>query len=287
MVENLVYNDVWGIDIAVEMTFLAIASFAAIWAYISYREGRVKDAIIGALAGAVLPIFSLIILNLHLLKPEAAYLIFASPQPRSWMFYGGIGMPTLIASSGAFALLLLSGYGKAPLSMLAALSGNKTIMNLLGALMIASGIFVSLYTGLLISYERGIAFWHSAAMPLIGLLMGAVGGTSLFALIRPSDSRVAATLSASLFLLLVSFLSHLMVSLYGTPATHEAASSILASGLFQATAVLAAVGVVASGLSAIYKNKYLVMISGIIGILSIFVIRTLLLSHGAWEYPIL
>lgn len=287
MAENIVYNDVWGVDIAVEMTFLAIASFAAIWAFFSYREGKIRDAIVGSLVGAVLPIFSLIILNLHLLKPEAAYLIFASPQPRSWMFYGGIGMPALIASSGALAVLLLASSGRLPLSVLANLAEKRSLMNLIGIVIVASGVFVSMYTGLLISYERGIAFWHSAAMPLIGLFMGIVGGSAVFALLRPDDWRISASLSASLFLLVASFLSHLMVSLYGTPATYEAASSILSSGLFQATLVLSIVAIVTSGLNVFYKNRYLIAVAAIIGLASIFVIRLFILSYGAWEYPVL
>ncbi|MCS7107153.1 MAG: polysulfide reductase NrfD [Acidilobaceae archaeon] len=287
--ENIVFNDVWGWDIALEMTFLAIASFSTLFAYLSYREGQLRDAVIGAAVAAVLPVFSLIILNLHLLKPEASYLLFLSPQPRSWMLYGGIGMSSLIALSALFALFAVLPSLKVPLlSRLSPLSHSSAFMNALGVLMILAGVFVSLYTGLLMSYERGIPFWHSAALPAIALFMGIAGGSSLYAFIRPADQRVSFALLSSLALLVAVYLAHLMVSLLGSPAAHASATKVLGSGLFQVTLLLSVLAVVSLAANMFwFRTRYVPIIAGAIGLITIFVLRLLLLEAGAWEFPVI
>jgi formate-dependent nitrite reductase membrane component NrfD len=164
------------------MTFLAVASFSIVLAYLSFLEGRRRDALIGGVLATVLPILSLIILNLHLLKPEASYLVFTSFQPRSWMPYGATGMTLLIITSAIFTALVK-------------LNKKGVATHATGILASLAGVFVALYTGLLIAYERGIPFWHSGAIPLIALAMGAVGGLSVYSIIRPQDIRI--TLSRS------------------------------------------------------------------------------------------
>jgi formate-dependent nitrite reductase membrane component NrfD len=154
------------------MTFLAVASFSIVLAYLSFLEGRRRDALIGGVLATVLPILSLIILNLHLLKPEASYLVFTSFQPRSWMPYGATGMTLLIITSAIFTTLIK-------------LNKKGVATHATGILASLAGVFVALYTGLLIAYERGIPFWHSGVIPLIALAMGAVGGLSVYSIIRP------------------------------------------------------------------------------------------------------
>lgn len=285
--ENIVFNEVWGFDIAVEMTFLAIASFATLFALLAYREGRLREALIGAAVAAVLPVFSLIILNLHLLKPEASYLLFLSPQPRSWMVYGGIGMTSLIVLSAVFALLLLSQLARLPLiGRLSPLAANSALMNAVGILMVLAGAFVALYTGLLMSYERGIPFWHSAAIPAIAFLMGLTGGSSLYSLITPQDRRVSLALISSLSLLLVIYLAHLLVSLLGSPAANVSAKTVLDSGLFQVSLLLALLAIVGLAANFYFRTRYIPIVAGLIGIFVIFALRLLLLEAGAWELPV-
>ncbi|MCX8195578.1 MAG: polysulfide reductase NrfD [Acidilobaceae archaeon] len=285
--ENIVFNEVWGFDIAVEMTFLAIASFATLFALLAYREGRLREALIGAAVAAVLPVFSLIILNLHLLKPEASYLLFLSPQPRSWMVYGGIGMTSLIVLSAVFALLLLSQLARLPLiGRLSPLAANSALMNAVGILMVLAGAFVALYTGLLMSYERGIPFWHSAAIPAIAFLMGLTGGSSLYSLITPQDRRVSLALISSLSLLLVIYLAHLLISLLGSPAANVSAKTVLDSGLFQVSLLLALLAIVGLAANLYFRTRYIPIVAGLIGIFVIFALRLLLLEAGAWELPV-
>ncbi len=47
----IVRNEVWGLPIAVEMTLLAVASFAVVWAYVFWRRGETRAAAVGGLAG--------------------------------------------------------------------------------------------------------------------------------------------------------------------------------------------------------------------------------------------
>jgi formate-dependent nitrite reductase membrane component NrfD len=56
-------------------------------------------------------------------------------------------------------------------------------MKALGLLMSAFGVFVALYTGLVLSYERGIPFWHSAAVTLLALFIGVAAGSGLYGLL--------------------------------------------------------------------------------------------------------
>jgi len=65
----IVRNQVWGLPVAVEMTLLAVASFAVVWAYIFWRRGDVKAAAVGGALGVVLPAAALGILASELLKP--------------------------------------------------------------------------------------------------------------------------------------------------------------------------------------------------------------------------
>jgi len=47
----IVRNEIWGLPIAVEMTLLAVASFAVVWAYVFWRRGETRVAAVGGLAG--------------------------------------------------------------------------------------------------------------------------------------------------------------------------------------------------------------------------------------------
>jgi formate-dependent nitrite reductase membrane component NrfD len=274
VLENLVLNDVWGFEIAVEMTFLAVASFSIVLAYLSYLEGRRRDALIGGALATVLPILSLIILNLHLLKPEAAYLVFASFQPRSWMPYGATGMTLLIITSAIFTALVR-------------LNKEGVAAHAAGIVASLAGIFVALYTGLLLAYERGIPFWHSGAIPLIALAMGAVGGLSVYSIIRPLDTRVTFSLGIALLLLTLTYMIHIHVSLQGPLASTYSAQAALGSLAFKAGILAAIIGGLLGIATLKVKSKYLPIAIAILGLLSILALRHVLLASGAWELPIL
>jgi formate-dependent nitrite reductase membrane component NrfD len=274
VLENLVLNDVWDLEIAVEMTFLAVASFSIVLAYLSFLEGRRRDALIGGVLATVLPILSLIILNLHLLKPEASYLVFTSFQPRSWMPYGATGMTLLIITSAIFTALVK-------------LNKKGVATHATGILASLAGVFVALYTGLLIAYERGIPFWHSGAIPLIALAMGAVGGLSVYSIIRPQDIRITLSLGVALLLLALTYVIHIHISLQGSLASNYSAQVVLGSIAFQTGIIATIIGGLLSIATLKIRSKYLPIVIAILGLISILTLRYALLTSGAWELPIL
>lgn len=89
----IVRNNVWGLLIAVEMTLLAIASFAVVWAYIFWRRGDLKAAAVGGALGVVMPAAALGILVSELLKLAAGVLVLPLLNPMPTCPAGWCGEP--------------------------------------------------------------------------------------------------------------------------------------------------------------------------------------------------
>jgi len=273
MVSNVIFNDVWGIEIAFEMTLLAIASFSIVYAFISYMRNRFREALIGGLISTILPISALMILYHDLLKPEAAYLIFLSFQLRSWMVYGATGISLLIILSLLFSIAIKIGI-------------NKSIVKILGILASATGIFVSIYPGLLLSYERGIPFWHGCALPVSSLLMGLVGGSSVYMLLRPLDRRISIVYGTSLIALLIVYLIHIyFIWIY--PLGSYTIELMLRDPVFTTGMAISFIGGFLGLTPLTNKNKFMSLVIAVIGLVSIFILRYMLLKYGAWEYPLI
>jgi formate-dependent nitrite reductase membrane component NrfD len=271
---NFVLNDVWGVEIAIEMTFLAVGSFSIVLAFLSILEGRRRDALIGGILGVVFPLIALAILNLHLLKPEAAYLVFTSFQPRSWMAIGAVGIVVLLITSAIFTVLLMLGK-------------DGVAVKVVGLIASLAGIFVATYTGLVLSYERGIPFWHSAAIPIIGLLMGAIGGLSAYSIIRPGDVRITSSLGVAMLLQAAIFSIHIHLSSIGPAVAKYSAEVALANPVFIIGMLLSVIGGLL-GLSTFrLRSRYAALTVAVLGLLAIATLRYTLLASGAWEYPLL
>lgn len=272
-------NTVWGWPVVVEMTLLSIASFAVVWAYYFWRRGAHKYAIIGGALGVILPAISLGILASELLKPPTAGMyVLPIFNPRanlsSWMVWGAAGISLLILWSLLFTAPLIK-----PLDKIAVWGRSKIAMNALGLLMSAFGIYVALYTGLVLSYERGIPFWHSAAVPLLALWMGMAAGSGLYSALGRAEAGRWTSLGASLMAL--TWLLHLHLSSVGPQAAAFSAYGALADPM-SITGVVLALG--ASGV-ALIKRKPALIVAGIAAILAVFLIRAALLSWGAWDFP--
>jgi len=275
MVNNIIFNDVWDIDIAFEMTLLAIASFSIVYASISYMGNRLREALVGGLISTILPIGALIILYSHLLKPEIAHLIFLSFQTRSWMLYGASGVSLLILLSLLFSISIKLGV-------------NKSITKILGLLAAAIGVFVSIYPGLLLSYERGIPFWNGSALPISSLLMGLVGGSSVYMILRPFDRRISTVNGISLLALVIIYILHIY-SMWKYPLGSYTIGLMLRDPIFITGTALALIGgfLGLTPITSKNKNKYISLIIAILGLASIFILRYTLLIYGAWEYPLI
>jgi formate-dependent nitrite reductase membrane component NrfD len=273
-VSSFVLNDVWGVEIAAEMTFLAIGSFSAVLAFLSFLEGRRRDALIGGLLGVVFPLIALGILNLHLLKPEAAYLVFTSFQPRSWMAIGAVGIVVLLLTSAIFTVLLMLGK-------------SGVAAKAIGLIASLAGIFVATYTGLVLSYERGIPFWHSAIIPMLGLLMGVTGGLSAYSIIRPGDLRITSSLGVAMLLNAAAFLIHIHLSSIGPAAAKYSAGVALTSPVFMLGILVSVVGGLLGMSTFRLRSHYAAVTAAVLGLLAIATLRYTLLASGAWEFPLL
>lgn len=271
---DIVFNRVWGMPIAIEMTLLSVASFAAVWAAYYWTKGDRTAALIGGLLAVVLPIGSLIIITLDLLKPLSGVLLFPILNPRSnlasWMVWGGIGIGAFIAASGLFTILA------SPIA--ASRVKNPKLVARVGGVAAVLGVFIALYPGQLMAYERGIPFWHNAAMPVIALLMGVAGGTAVFALLlRPVGKPLAL---ASLSLVLV-YVLHVHLSLIGPRAATVSATAALGHWGTLLGVVLALLATVLALASP--RARWLAPVAGIAAIGAVFALRVVLLEVGTWE----
>jgi Formate-dependent nitrite reductase, membrane component len=275
----MVRNQVWGLPVAVEMTLLAVASFAVVWAYLLWRRGDVKYAAVGGVLGVILPAAALGILASELLKPPTAGLLVLplfNPHINfaSWMVWGATGISLLILWSLLFTLPLIK-----PLDKIAVWGRSKTAMDIIGLLMAVFGVYVALYTGLVLAYERGIPFWHSAAVPLLALFMGLAAGSGVYGLLGKAEAgRWIATGSG---LTALTYLLHLHLSLQG-----PAAAVFSAQGAMSDPATLGGVALAAVAAAvAVIGRKPAVAVAGLLAITAVFLIRLSLLLWGAWDFP--
>jgi len=275
----IVRNEVWGLPIAVEMTLLAVASFAVVWAYVFWRRGETGVAAVGGLAGVVLPAAALGILVSELLKPPTAgMLVLPLLNPKanlsSWMVWGASGVSLLILFSLLFTAPLIK-----PLDKIAVWGRDRRVMNALGLLMSAFGVFVALYTGLVLSYERGIPFWHSAAVPLLALFMGVAAGSGLYGLLGRVETGKWIALGSGLAAL--TYLVHLHLSLIGPEA-----AAFSAQGAMSDPAALGGLALaLAAAAVAMFGRRPSVAAAGALAIVAVFLIRISLLLWGAWDFP--
>lgn len=274
----IVRNTVWGLPVAVEMTLIAVASFAAVWAYAYWRRGEVKMAMLGGLLGVLLPAAALAILASELLKPPTAGLLVMplfNPHANleSWMVWGATGISLLILWSLLFTLPLIK-----PLSGIAVWGKSRIAMNTLGVLMSAFGIFAAVYTGLVLAYERGIPFWHSATVPILALFMGIAAGSGVYAMLGRRETAKWTALGSAL--VVFTWALHLHLSSIGPSAAAFSASGASADPVSLLGAVLA----LAASAATATNKKYALVGGGLLAIVAVFLIRLALLSWGAWEF---
>jgi len=275
----IVRNQVWGLPVAVEMTLLAVASFAVVWAYIFWRRGDVKAAAVGGALGVVLPAAALGILASELLKPPTAGILvlpLLNPHANlsSWMVWGATGISLLILGSLLFTLPLIK-----PLGRITVWGRSKLAMNLLGLLTAALGVYVALYTGLVLAYERGIPFWHSAAVPLLALFMGIAAGSGLYGILGKTET--GRWIAAGSGLTALTYLIHLHLSSLG-----PAAAAFSAQGATSDPAALGGVALAAlATVAAVFGRRPGVAAASILAIVAVFLIRVSLLLWGAWDFP--
>jgi formate-dependent nitrite reductase membrane component NrfD len=166
-----------------------------------------------------------------------------------------------------------------PFGKMAVWGRDRRVMNALGLLMSAFGAFVALYTGLVLSYERGIPFWHSAAVPLLALFMGVAAGSGLYGLLGRVETGKWIALGSGLAVL--TYLVHLHLSMIGPEA-----AAFSAQGAMSDPAALGGVALaLAAAAVAMFGRRPSVAAAGALAIVAVFLIRMSLLLWGAWNFP--
>jgi formate-dependent nitrite reductase membrane component NrfD len=275
----IVRNEIWGLPIAVEMTLLATASFASVWAYLFWRRGERRMALLGSVLAILLPAGALGILVSELLKPPTAgMLVLPLLNPKanlsSWMVWGATGIMLLILLAALFAAPLMR-----PLEKIAVWGRSRSAMRAIGMAMSAVGIFIAVYTGLVLAYERGIPFWHSASVPILALFMGMAAGSGVFGILGRGEVRN--WLAAGSALTALTYAVHLHLSSIG-PAAAAFSAAGAASDPTTWTGVFLALF---AAVSAWLGKKPGVVVGGVLAIVAVFLIRLSLLSWGAWDFP--
>nr|WP_245521998.1 hypothetical protein [Pyrobaculum neutrophilum] len=102
---------------------------------------------------------------------------------------------------------------------------SRVVMNLLGLSMSLAGAFVAIYTGLAVAYERGIPFWHSAAVPLLALFLGVAAGSGVYGLLGKREA--APWIAAGSGLAALTYLAHLHLSSIGPEAAAYSAQGAM------------------------------------------------------------
>lgn len=166
-----------------------------------------------------------------------------------------------------------------PLDRVAIWGRSRVVMNLLGLLMSLFGVFVALYTGLVVAYERGIPFWHSAAVPPVALFLGVAASSGVYGLIGKKET--APWIAAGSGLAALTYLAHLYISSIGPAAAAYSAQGAMSDPITFGGVVLA---LVATAL-ALSERRAGIVTAGVLAIIATFLIRTSLLLWGAWDFP--
>jgi formate-dependent nitrite reductase membrane component NrfD len=131
----------------------------------------------------------------------------------------------------------------------------------------------------MLSYERDIPFWHSAAVTLLTLFIGVAAGSGLYGLLGRVETGKWIALGSGLAAL--TYLVHLHLSLIGPEA-----AAFSAQGAMSDPATLGGVALaLAAAAVAMFSRRPSVAAAGALAIAAVFLIRMSLLLWGAWNFP--
>jgi formate-dependent nitrite reductase membrane component NrfD len=132
----------------------------------------------------------------------------------------------------------------------------------------------------MLSYERDIPFWHSAAVTLLTLFMGVAAGSGLYGLLGRIETGKWIALGSGLAAL--TYLVHLHLSLTG-----PVVAAFSAQGAMSDPAALGgvALALVAAAVAMFGRKRPSVAVAGALVIIAVFLIRMSLLLWGAWNFP--
>ncbi len=194
----------------------------------------------------------------------------------SWIARGSLFISGFMALAAAHTALLWMG----------GLAMDGPLLRLIGAVNFVLAILVMIYTGVLLSASRSIAFWNTAMLPLLFLLSAFTMGIMAIVLLSPSSPAI---LSQVLLVLLV--LQSIVVAFYiqASHRTDESRASVqlLLAGRLARSFWLGLVGIgllvpiilVASAVTQ-GGSSWLVRAASVLGLVGGFTLRRLILAAG-------
>uniref|UniRef100_A0A7C3WQ79 Polysulfide reductase NrfD n=1 Tax=Thermofilum pendens TaxID=2269 RepID=A0A7C3WQ79_THEPE len=273
----------WDIRIVLDLTLGGMGVAAFIIAFFYYLRGEKEFNVKAALAGIASLLIGLLILIMHLGKPEAALYTLLSPNIGSVMAWGVFFNILTLVFGGLFAL---PGLVKLPYA------GNERVMRLLGALGSVFSFLVMTYTGALLA-RTSIHLWRSPATPLLFILVALSSGIGLYTLVavafKKEVPRELVDLSmVTTFLAFVTMTLYFVIADISTEA-FKYSVHVMLSELVGATVALYLLGFITPFIVYFYNrrkpSRTNMVVLALLLILQSFLTRFLVVYAGAIELP--
>ena len=231
---------------------------------------------------------------MYLGKPLRFWRAFSRPQ-KSWVSRGIYLVTVFLVFGIVYALPLISGLEWLPW-------GASTVQGKVIYIIAALGALgVTVYTGFLMAYSPGIAFWNTALLPILFLLYAVMGGIAIiFATAQWSGNALAGvsknleSLEMVLLIIALLFLLAHVLSTFSSSLSRKESAKILITGRL---APLFLGGVVGAGLIipfiialTLYVNEIsivqaapIMVIAGVLDLGGSILLRYCLLRAGTYS----
>lgn len=215
--------------------------FAAVLAFVDRERHRLTIGL-SMWAASFCMIVGLLLLLSELTNPERGMLAWKSfVNPTSWMTYGAWGVLAAIAVSVLAALCMTPGTASRIAGAWKGFSKVRdAICSVLAAAGVVLGLFVAVYTGVLLMTAPGIPFWNSPLLPCLFAVSALDTGVALVEIVsivvskrEKMTGKCAALLERSVVALVVieAFVlaAFLLVMGSGNGAVAESPSAVAAA----------------------------------------------------------
>jgi len=165
----------WGWLIALYLFLGGMGGSMVVIGYLHHVRSKQNHlAAVGSLVGVILVALGTLFLIGDLTKPEKFYLVFLSPRlnPGSWIFRGSLILTLFIAFGLLYAAPQIKYFHWLPWAK------NEKVIRYLGLVAASFGFLTVMYTGILISMARAVAFWQSPALPMLFIASGLSTGVA-------------------------------------------------------------------------------------------------------------
>jgi len=173
--ENYIFQTEWGWLIAIYLFLGGMGGSMVVIGYLHHVRSKENHlAAWGSLIGVVLVALGTLFLIGDLTKPERFYLVFLSPNLNlgSWIVRGSTILTLFMIFGALYAAPQIKYFSWLPWSK------NEEAIRILGFIAAFFGFLTVMYTGILISMAKGVAFWQSPALPMLFIASGLSTGVA-------------------------------------------------------------------------------------------------------------